>query len=56
MFALMFLILFSYISFTCMGAHFPLNKVATPHLVKNNKNQNSYQSALIVLLLSYLLA
>ena len=32
-----------------MGVHFPLNKVATPHLAKNNKNQNSYQSALLVL-------
>ena len=37
-----------------MGAHLPLNKVATPHLAKNNKNLNSYQSApLVLLLLSY---
>ena len=53
---LCFLYFFPYISLTCMGAHFPLNKVATPHLAKNNKNQNSYQSALLVLLLYHLLA
>ena len=40
------------ISLTCMGAHFPLNKVATPHHAKNNKNQNSYQSALLPYLLT----
>ena len=31
-----------------MGAHFPLNTVATLYFNKNNKNQNSYQSALLV--------
>ena len=47
MFAHMFLTLFS-LYFSCMGEHFPLNSIATPHLAKNNKNQNSYQSALLV--------
>ena len=51
---LCFLHCFSYISLACIGVHFPLNKVATPHLIENNKNQNSYQSALLVLLLSLL--
>ena len=54
MFALMFLTLFSlsYISLAHMGVHFLINKVATPHLARNNKNQNSYQSALLLSLLT----
>ena len=51
MFALIFLKLFPYIFLADMGAHFLINKVTTLHLTRNNKNQNSYQSALLVLLL-----
>ena len=44
---LCFLHCFPYTFLAHMGAHFLINKVATPHLARNNKNQNSYQSALL---------
>ena len=49
---LCFLHSFLYISLAHMGAHFLIYKVATPHLATNNKNQNSYQSALLPYLLA----
>ena len=49
---LCFLHCFPYISLEHMGAHFLINKVATPHLAWNDKNQNSYQSALLLSLLA----
>ena len=51
MFTLMFLTL-PPLYFSCMGAQLPINKVATPHLAKNNKSHNSYQSALLLYLLT----